>query len=305
MNLEIVETVLFLFLVALVLVPIGIVVFMVADRWKTNRVIHSAPPGVTIPPEVLKEMVAPMMRPSVLINLSKRPGGSYLGGLPPMHEGFEWPVYQNRPLNFLGCIDLAELDGTLDWLPRAGWLLFFYDLKEMPWSPDHAKGPGAWRVLYVAAPPPEPTEAESPKGLKPIKKHQVSFRTRMLPPTWYEKVIDDLKLSHESSDDLIEWRSELEGDANHQIGGWSNPMQDAEMPWYCQQYFLGVPVEGAKTTSEEVKAGAADWELLLQLGSEDDLGFMWGDAGNIYFWVQKEAARRGDFSMVYLFLQCS
>lgn len=31
---------------------------------------------------------------------------------------------------------------------------------------------------------------------------------------------------------------------------------------------------------------------------------MWGDVGMIYFWIQDEAARRGDFSNAWLILQC-
>jgi uncharacterized protein YwqG len=41
------------------------------------------------------------------------------------------------------------------------------------------------------------------------------------------------------------------------------------------------------------------------MDSDDDLGVMWGDLGTLYFWVQESAARKGDFSNVWLVLQCS
>ena len=33
----------------------------------------------------------------------------------------------------------------------------------------------------------------------------------------------------------------------------------------------------------ELKAGAAEWQLLLQLDTEDDTGWMWRDVGTLYF----------------------
>ena len=53
-----------------------------------------------------------------------------------------------------------------------------------------------------------------------------------------------------------------------------------------------------------MEAGAKDWRLLLQMDSDDDLDVMWGDAGILYFWIQADEARRGDFSNAWMILQC-
>lgn len=57
--------------------------------------------------------------------------------------------------------------------------------------------------------------------------------------------------------------------------------------------------------AESLKAGAANWKLLLQLVSDDDLGVMWGDSGTVYFWVEEQAASVGRFENTWLILQCS
>ena len=54
----------------------------------------------------------------------------------------------------------------------------------------------------------------------------------------------------------------------------------------------------------ELEGGATDWELLLQLDSDDDADMMWGDAGALYFWIRKQDAETADFSKVWMVLQC-
>ena len=52
------------------------------------------------------------------------------------------------------------------------------------------------------------------------------------------------------------------------------------------------------------RPGAANWRLLLQFDTDDDLGVMWGDAGVIYYWVEAPAALAGRFENAWLILQC-
>ena len=41
---------------------------------------------------------------------------------------------------------------------------------------------------------------------------------------------------------------------------------------------------------------AAEWRLLFQLSSDD--GLNWGDAGNISFFIRRDALQRGNFEDV-------
>ena len=78
--------------------------------------------------------------------------------------------------------------------------------------------------------------------------------------------------------------------------------------WQLINTFIPYCGDGTGYRSEEglrLAPGAKDWRLLLQFSSDDDLDVMWGDVGDLYFWVREQDARKGDFSNVWLVLQCS
>jgi uncharacterized protein YwqG len=45
--------------------------------------------------------------------------------------------------------------------------------------------------------------------------------------------------------------------------------------------------------------------LLLQLDSDRDLGWQWGDMGLLYFWIPDEDLAAGRFDRVWTILQCT
>lgn len=81
----------------------------------------------------------------------------------------------------------------------------------------------------------------------------------------------------------------------HQIGGYPCPVQSDSMEAQRHDIArrLGQPSD------------MADWRLLLQLDTDDDAGMMWGDVGSLYFWVREQDARAGDFSKIWMILQCN
>ncbi len=56
--------------------------------------------------------------------------------------------------------------------------------------------------------------------------------------------------------------------------------------------------------AKELKSGASEWRLLLQVDTDDDAGMMWGDCGRLYFWIRVDDLRRRDFDEVWTILQC-
>ena len=94
----------------------------------------------------------------------------------------------------------------------------------------------------------------------------------------------------------------------HRVGGNANEIQ-GELGLEAQLVSHGINCGGGAGYKEGrrrgLDAGAADWLLLLQIDSEERTGMMWGDAGRIYFMIQKDALQRHRFEDVLVILQCT
>jgi len=98
------------------------------------------------------------------------------------------------------------------------------------------------------------------------------------------------------------------GSPKHQVGGYPAPVQGDDMELECQLasngIYCGRPEDYQDPRVNDLRPGAADWRLLLQMDSDDDIDVMWGDVGTIYFWVRAAEARAGIFTNAWLVLQC-
>ena len=215
-----------------------------------------------------------------------------------------WPQKDSQRLPFLASIDLASLANVLrlDWLPREGRLLFFYDSKNQPWGFD-PKDQGSWAVLHVDAPT-AGLPASSKLPLQFIEPYLISSL-----PSYERPQFEALNLTEEQGEALMSLGDAAFGDApRHQISGYPHPIQGDTMELECQLASNGIYVgEPAGYESEKARAladGARDWRLLLQFDSDDALKLMWGDAGIVYFWIREQDAHAGRFDKVWLVLQC-
>lgn len=260
----------------------------------------------------LRERFGHLLKPAVHLRARDGAAGfSRLGGLPvwPMH--FAWPEFNGKPLAFLAQIDLSEIHAALpSFLPATGRLYFFYDQEQSVWGFD-PKDAEAWRVLYFNGDPAECFPRTAPRGLDPA----CIYREKFVAPKRIDLLPDHESLGKELEpedvwDAYLDLRSEPFGDdAPHQMLGYPAPVQGPDMELECQLasngLYCGDETGYKSPRAAELKAGAADWKLLLQLDSDDDTGWMWGDVGTIYFWVREQDARHGDFSKVWMVLQCS
>jgi len=102
--------------------------------------------------------------------------------------------------------------------------------------------------------------------------------------------------------------AEFRGAPKHQVAGYPSPVQGDDMELECQLVthglYCGDPSGYQDPRAVSLRDGAKDWRLLFQFDSDDELDVMWGDAGTLYYWVEREAAARGDFSNAWLILQC-
>lgn len=211
------------------------------------------------------------------------------------------------PLAFLGQLNLAELAAIapLDGWPNEGVLAFFYHLSSGGWGFDPRER-GHSRVLFYAAgeklapadPPSELPDSQT------FPRRRVGFRCEWTLPSYPR--------SGWPKDDYRALRRQLASVASHKepihrCGGHPDQIQ-AEMRLQCQLVTNGIfcgSADGYRDPRAKVlESGAADWRVLLQVDSDDKLGWMWGDVGRLYFWARRQDIAARNFDAAWMILQC-
>jgi uncharacterized protein YwqG len=239
-------------------------------------------------------------------------GGTKLGGLPRLPSSVEWPTWEGDPLAFLAQISLDELpvSSPLEGLPREGMLYFFYDARQTTWgfSPQDR---GSWRVIY--APTPGSSSRPAPVRLEVLlAQKRLRFAAIDSYPGW-DRLDISADLPFDEARPLIDAAAQtreapFEGRPRHQMGGYPSPEQGDQMELECQLVTNGLYCGDASgfedPRAEALRPGAQDWQLLLQLDSDDEAKMMWGDAGRLYFWIRRQDLEKQDFSNAWMVLQC-
>ncbi len=248
---------------------------------------------------------------------SDDPGTAHLGGSPLLPPDFAWPRFGEHPLLFLGQLDLAALPPLppgpdADLLPRTGILsLFFADC-----DPDPARGHGALfyfpdpAVLVRTAQPDEVRERPYPTFILTAKVEEPAL------PGW-EQPFYALLLGTFDDPDVCPYSQAIElvrnlatyggqwweeGLAKHQLLGYPEILQSDALAAaaYDEREHLGVahPPWNSREHAEQ----AAQWRLLWQVDSEDDL--MLGDAGMVHVVIREEDLRARRFERARVVFQC-
>lgn len=261
----------------------------------------------------IEALIGPMAAPALHVRRSDAPTRSHFGGSPGLPADVRWPENGGKPLVFLARLSLAEIDAAnaIDWLPREGALLFFYDAANQPWGlyPEDRGGFAVVLVPDLASPPDSISPAACPDA-HPAVPHYLTFHQIVTLPGWERPEVEALDLSFDEVDELGDLADGPYDDLpEHQIGGYPQTVQSDRMELECESIKHGVPLHGSRPYPDGVapvlEPGAANWRLLFQIESDDDLDYMWGDCGKLYFWVEEQAARTGDFANVWLILQCT
>jgi uncharacterized protein YwqG len=259
-------------------------------------------------------IIAEQALPSVRLTrgLATDPWGkrSRLGGQPLVAAGFEWPrTDAGKALSFVAQLNTADVAAdVLLPLPQDTLLAFFFEADEQHgWGFDPAHRQ-YWHVCatpleraVVAAAPPDSRSFTS-RALRPRKVVTVpDSREPPLDERWgyddddFNAIYDDLENS--SSSDA----------PRHRMFGWPDLVQNP-MRLECQLASNGVNVGHVdgydESVAEQLSAGADDWILLLQLDTDDEVGWMWGDSGTIYYWIREEDLKACRFDRVWMVLQC-
>lgn len=245
---------------------------------------------------------------------------SKIGGGPDLEPTVVWPVNSDRPLDFLVQIDLGiasqfDVTGTL---PDAGLLAFFYDQENMPWGfdPKHRDG---FKVIF--SPDKSVVERRQPPELLTAwPEFELEFRRSVTFPNVGSRAFDRFdresgRTEDESEDywDFVSEAASLDSSYRHQYGG------NHHLLGHSQNVQGDMQLEAALVTNglycgdlsayedpraAEIEKTADDWILLLQLDSDDEGGFMWGDAGMLYYWIRRDHLAGLNFDDSWLILQC-
>jgi uncharacterized protein YwqG len=244
-------------------------------------------------------------------------GESKIGGMPDITQNFEWPQWKRQPLAFICQVNLSELDKMecAKMLPREGMLYFFYDADGQPWGYD-PKDRGAWRVAYYKGSlkalrrrtPPETLSDNSRFQSCKVEKNEI-----LTLPAVNSGKITNVNVDLEQSErdayyDFFEVCHEQEtSSSKHQLLGHPDQLQ-GDMQLQSQLVSHGLycgNASGYQNPQAKVFANhASEWQLLLQIDSDDNSGMMWGDSGHIYYWIKKSDLQRKVFDNMWVILQC-
>lgn len=270
---------------------------------------------------------------------SKITGGSKIGGTPDLPATVAWPTRQGysnatkqiyaqpsghdahseRAIDFILQLDLAAAStaGALDIdLPQTGYLWFFYDAVCQPWGmspPERAGWSLIWRDTSDLEPRPRPADSVRAPA---FNEYQLGFRPEsslapsVLDPAYGRDAHNKLPLDVlETLEELLVSRSSGFGRI-HKLGGWPDEVQDPNMGIECEAASQGIerPYLIGQTDPKrwkEIERAAQNWRLVLQIDSDEHVGWMWGDMGVIYVWMRETdiAARR--FDRAWVILQCT
>ena len=241
-------------------------------------------------------------------------GVSKIGGAPDLPVATEWPRWKDTPLAFIAqlkMVDVTKHDLT-GALPQSGLLSFFYDARQETWGfdPDDR---GSWQVLFFEDDQPVLRRTQPPDDLpeesrfKPCK---LAFSTELTVPPWESLYVEGLTLTEQETDSYLDLIQRIGGedDLIHRLLGHPDPIQ-GDMQLECQLTFHGLYTGNATGYEDprraELEKGAIDWQLLLQIDSdEENAGMIWGDVGRLYFWIRRDDLKKRAFENVWMVLQC-
>ncbi len=216
------------------------------------------------------------------------------------------------PLLFLAKLSLSQLHAAapLPGWPCDGTLLFFCDPSGWGFDPLTR---GHCRVLFFRENQtfvPVPAPEDLPKEAR-FAERRLGFQFEWTLPTRIRMGDHDLSIwGHSDYGDLCRQLMGLLSDDEpiHRCGGHPQEIQN-DMRLECQLVSNGIYCGDSSGYRDPRRAslekGAGDWQLLLQVDSDEKrLGWMWGDAGRVYFWTRQQDIEAAHFEDSWSVVQC-
>ncbi|MFK8012961.1 MAG: YwqG family protein [Marinicellaceae bacterium] len=252
---------------------------------------------------------------------------SRFGGWPdlPLDQG--WPKWQERPMSFLAQINLSEMHAMNPdiKLPPSGLLLFFIGtsneiIEDGIFDKDYyytdymlgsdLKHRGGWKVIYADA----KVELNRttyqgdvlPELFKPCLLKAKAIARSL--PDEHSVAYDQLTLSKTERDNYNEVLNLLSVE-NHdnQLMGYPELIQSTPPELFSASVLSGRPAfsfpEPNSNEQLTLQEKACEWTLLLQLSSDNNADFLWGDGGHLYFYGNRIEMAKGNFEETWLFYE--
>lgn len=234
------------------------------------------------------------------------PGTSKLGGRPDLPPDIQWPQWKGLPQSFIAQIRLDDVhDGRV---PAHGMLWFFYDARQETYGEDPADR-GGWQVFFREndlhvlrrATPPATLPATSQFNACSIRWASESSVTQQP-----QLEIPDLAWTDDDQEKYDQALAKLitsgeRSAVHHRLLGFPDTIQD-DMRQQCQLVSNGV-TDGSDPRAADLTKGAQEWQLLLQVDSDDHANMHWANAGMLYYWIKRSDLQAQKFDQTWLVLQ--
>ncbi len=254
-------------------------------------------------------------------------GTSRLGGWPDLPEDIAWPTWERRPMGFLAQINLAEVNDVQPdiRLPKEGLLLFFLGCSDDTYESDElnreaymldlmlgvsSEQKAGWKVIYAK---PDMTLQRTvykgdilPEVFQPCLLR--IMKGGMPLPHETTAAYDCLDLNQDERDNFNEVLDLISEEyAENQLGGYSHLVQFTPPEFFCALASSGNdPYSHPEKNTDELKLlteQASEWGLLLQLTSDENPGFLWGDGGHFYFYGNRKEMEVGNFDSTWVYFE--
>lgn len=235
-------------------------------------------------------------------------GSSKIGGLPDLPSTILWPEWEDEPLPFLAqlCLeDIASYDYGNE-LPHSGMLYFFFNDRALETYPPTR---ASWQVIYYDG---DLSHLER----KPFLDEEqtaypacaVEFASRLTLPPFESLYIERLGLSYDAFQPGAPIEQRKEADVYRKLDQHLDALYGSVAPHH---QLLGHPYQIQGDLLKECQQDTQyegdpiDWQLLLQIDTDDEAGMIWGDVGVLYFYIPRQALAQRDFSQVHVIMQCT
>jgi len=241
-------------------------------------------------------------------------GKSKLGGYPDLPCNFEWPLWKNKPLEYIMQLNLKEIANLKGcrFVKKQGMLYFFYHFKSK-YKDYESMEKERWRVIYHPSTNdlirveclPYKSESSPRSDLYPIFfKDQISIPSpsaidnTLSISELHPFIIDSLKLNDKEIENYKNLYHQYQGD---QLFGYPS-YEHGNIQLECEILYNNLSPKDYSWKRHSF-LNAKSWMLLFEIHDKPYSKWDFGD-GTVYtFWIREEDLQKNNFDDVWSYMQ--